>query len=57
LQAVHSTRSSAIQQCISETTEKVRELKERRDRRDAGTEDPGVTKELRKQQTKVKGDQ
>jgi len=52
LQAVHSTRSSAIQHCISETTEKVRELKERRD---AGTEDPGVTKELRKQQTKVRG--
>ena len=47
---MHSTRSSAIQQCISETTERVRELKERRD---AGTDDPVVTKELRKQQTKV----
>lgn len=43
-------RSSAIQQCVSETTDLVRELKERRDR---GGEDPAVTKELRKEQTKV----
>ena len=43
-------RSSAIQRCVSETTDHVRELKERRDR---GEEDPAVTKELRKEQTKV----
>ena len=43
-------RSSAIQQCVSETTDRVRELKERRDNEG---EDPAVTKELRKEQTKV----
>ena len=50
MNAAYRARPAAIQNCIDETSEKVREL---RARRDGGGEDPAINKALRKEQTKV----
>lgn len=52
MNAAYRARPVAIQHCIDETSEKVRELKARRDGGDGG--DPAINKALRKEQTKVK---
>ena len=41
----------AIQHCIDKTSERVSELRARRDR--AGEDDPAINRALRKEQTKV----
>lgn len=52
MNAAYHARPVAIQHCIDVTSEKVRELKARRDSGDGG--DPAINKALRKEQTKVK---
>eukprot|EP00731_Ephydatia_muelleri_P031883 Em0023g390a len=54
LQEVYKLRTRAIQNCISETSQSVLALKERRDADREGSAD--IVKELRKEQTKVNGD-
>ena len=51
LQEVYKLRTRAIQNCISETSQSVLALKERRDADRGGSAD--IVKELRKEQTKV----
>ena len=50
MNAAYRARPAAIQDCIDETSEKVKELKAKRD---AGGDDPAINKALRKEQTKV----
>ena len=51
MRAAYSQRPVAIQRCIDETSERVRQLKEKRDT--SGGEDAAVNRALRKEQTKV----
>eukprot|EP00731_Ephydatia_muelleri_P031893 Em0023g400a len=52
LQEVYKLRTRAIQNCISETSQSVLALKERRDADREGSAD--IVKELRKEQTKLR---
>ena len=51
MNAAYRARPVAIQRCIDETSERVKELKAQRD--EGGGEDAAVTRTLRKEQTKV----
>lgn len=52
MSAAYCARPVAIQHCIDETSERVREMKSRRD--GGGGEDPAINRALRKEQTKVR---
>ena len=51
MSAAYRARPVAIQRCIDKTSERVSELRARRDR--AGEDDPAINRALRKEQTKV----
>ena len=50
LQSLYKSRSSAIQRCVDQTSERVVALNAQRD---SEGETPAIVKELRKEQTKV----
>lgn len=51
LQSLYKSRSSAIQRCVDETSERVVSINAQRDREG---ETPAIVKELRKEQTKLR---
>ena len=51
MSAAYRARPVAIQHCIDKASERVSELRARRDR--AGEDDPAINRALRKEQTKV----
>lgn len=51
IQTGHAQREVAIQKCINAAKDRVKDLK---DRRDSGNEDPTIVKSLRKEQNKLR---